>query len=94
MVDAHLAFGVRPALLVGEVALRIDTLIVAGFSTSGRVQASTLDALPHGFAPFVVSDACANRHPGPHAANLFDPQAKYAMLTAAAAVALLAGADS
>ena len=59
-------------------ALRIDTLLIAGFSTSGCVRASALDALQHGFTPFVVADACADRHPGPHTANLFDLQAKYA----------------
>ena len=32
----------------------IDTLLITGFSTSGCVRASTLDALCHGFAPFVV----------------------------------------
>ena len=31
-----------------------------------------------GFLPFVVRDACGDRHPGPHEANLFDLQAKYA----------------
>ncbi len=56
----------------------IDTLLITGFSTSGCVRASALDALQHGFAPFVVKDACADRHPGPHEANLFDLQAKYA----------------
>ncbi|MGI4881097.1 MAG: isochorismatase family protein [Janthinobacterium lividum] len=55
------------------------------------MRASALDALQHGFAPFVVSDACADRHPGPHTANLFDLQAKYAeVVDCAAAVALLA----
>ena len=58
--------------------LGVDTLLIAGFSTSGCVRASALDALQHGFAPFVVSDACADRHPDPHTANLFDLQAKYA----------------
>jgi maleamate amidohydrolase len=56
----------------------VDTLVIGGFSTSGCVRASVLDALQHGFAPFVVRDACADRHPGPHEANLFDLQAKYA----------------
>lgn len=56
----------------------VDTLFLTGFSTSGCVRASTLDALQHGFIPFVVADACADRHPGPHEANLFDLQAKYA----------------
>jgi len=56
----------------------IDTIFVTGFSTSGCVRASALDALQHGFAPFVIREACADRHPGPHEANLFDLQAKYA----------------
>lgn len=72
-------------------SLGIDTLLIAGFSTSGCVRASAVDALQYGFAPFVVSDACADRHPDPHAANLFDLQAKYAeVITCDAAVALLA----
>lgn len=56
----------------------IDTLVIAGFSTSGCVRASALDALQHGFTPFVVREACGDRDPGPHNANLFDLQAKYA----------------
>ncbi len=56
----------------------IDTLLITGMSTSGCVRATALDALQHGFAPFVVRDACADRHPGPHESNLFDLQAKYA----------------
>lgn len=56
----------------------IDTLLITGMSTSGCVRASALDALQHGFAPFVVREACGDRHPSPHEANLFDLQAKYA----------------
>jgi nicotinamidase-related amidase len=56
----------------------VDTVLITGFSTSGCVRASALDALQHGFIPFVVRDACGDRHPGPHEANLFDLQAKYA----------------
>lgn len=63
------------ALLEGD---GIDTLMIAGVSTSGCVRASALDALQHGFAPFVVEDACADRHVDPHQASLFDLQAKYA----------------
>ncbi len=72
-------------------ALRIDTLLITGFSTSGCVRASVLDALQHGFVPLVVADACGDRHPDPHRANLFDLQAKYAeVIDEAAALALLA----
>lgn len=68
----------------------VDTLLITGFSTSGCVRASALDALQSGFAPFVVRDACADRHPGPHEANLFDLQAKYAeVIDEAAALALI-----
>ena len=59
-------------------AASIDTLVITGFSTSGCVRATALDALQHGFCPFVVREACADRQPGPHDANLFDLQAKYA----------------
>ena len=56
----------------------IDTLLITGLSTSGCVRATALDALQSGFAPFVVRDACGDRHSAPHDANLFDLQAKYA----------------
>lgn len=59
-------------------ATGVDTVLLAGFSTSGCVRASALDALQHGFAPFVVRDACGDRHHSPHESNLFDLQAKYA----------------
>jgi len=56
----------------------IDTLVIGGYSTSGCVRASALDALQHGFRPIVVRDACADREGGPHENNLFDLNAKYA----------------
>jgi nicotinamidase-related amidase len=59
-------------------ANRIDSVLITGLSTSGCVRATALDALQHGFAPFVVREACGDRHPAPHEANLFDLQAKYA----------------
>ena len=55
----------------------IDTLVITGLTTSGCVRATCVDACSHGFIPIVVSDACGDRHPDPHAANLFDMQAKY-----------------
>ncbi|MEV4415796.1 isochorismatase family protein [Catellatospora sp. NPDC049609] len=56
----------------------VDTVVIGGFSTSGCVRASAVDALQHGFRPMVVRQACADRDPGPHEANLFDLDAKYA----------------
>ena len=60
------------------IANEIDTLFITGLTTSGCVRATALDALQHGFTPFVVRDACGDRHTAPHEANLFDLQAKYA----------------
>jgi maleamate amidohydrolase len=72
-------------------ARRIDSLLVTGFSTSGCVRATALDALQHGFAPFVVREACGDRHAAPHEANLFDLQAKYAeVVSEARAIELIA----
>lgn len=59
-------------------ALGVDTVLIAGVSTSGCVRASAVDCCQHGFIPVVVRDAVGDRAPGPHEANLFDLQAKYA----------------
>ncbi|GAB4576434.1 MAG: N-carbamoylsarcosine amidohydrolase [Rhodothalassiaceae bacterium] len=56
----------------------IDSCLIAGMSTSGCVRATALDALQHGFLPLVVTDACGDRDPAVHEANLFDLDAKYA----------------
>jgi maleamate amidohydrolase len=72
----------------------VDTLLITGYSTSGCVRASALDAMCHGFVPLVVREACADRHPGPHEANLFDLQAKYAeVVSEAEAMAVLTRAS-
>jgi maleamate amidohydrolase len=63
------------AVLRGQ---NIDTLLITGLSTSGCVRATALDAIQYGFAPFVVREACGDRHSAPHEASLFDLQAKYA----------------
>ncbi|MFC9971112.1 isochorismatase family protein [Spirillospora sp. NPDC127200] len=73
-------------------AMRIDTVLLCGLSTSGCVRASAVDALQHGFAPFVVREACGDRDPRPHEASLFDLQAKYAeVVTLETALAALDG---
>ena len=58
--------------------MSVDTVVLCGFSTSGCVRASALDALQSGLRPFVASDACADRSVRIHRANLFDLQVKYA----------------
>jgi nicotinamidase-related amidase len=59
-------------------ALGVDTVLLAGVSTSGCIRATAVDACQHGFVPLVVRDAVGDRHEAPHEANLFDLQAKYA----------------
>jgi len=59
-------------------AMRADTVVIVGVSTSGCIRASAVDALQNGFVPLVVRDAVGDRGPEPHEANLFDLQAKYA----------------
>jgi nicotinamidase-related amidase len=68
-------------------ALRVDTVLIAGVSTSGCVRATAVDACQHGFVPLVVRDAVGDRHPAPHEANLFDLQAKYAEVVSLEAAA-------
>jgi maleamate amidohydrolase len=83
------------ALASTLTAKGIDTLLITGLSTSGCVRASALDALQHGFAPFVIREACGDRHPAPHEANLFDLQAKYAeVISEAEAIGKLEGFGS
>ncbi|MCJ1453935.1 hypothetical protein MMC28_004284 [Mycoblastus sanguinarius] len=59
------------------VGMKVDSLIICGYSTSGCVRATVVDAMQYGFHPFVVGDACGDRHAYPHEANLFDIQAKF-----------------
>lgn len=73
----------------------IDTLVITGFSTSGCVRATAVDAIQNGFAPFVVREGCADRRPETHEANLFDLDRKYAeVIDEAAAARILTGGRS
>lgn len=56
----------------------IDTLVVAGVSTSGCVRAAVGDAFSHNFRVIVVEEACGDRSVSAHRANLFDMDMKFA----------------
>lgn len=58
----------------------IDSVLITGFTTSGCVRATAVDALQHDFRTFVIKDAVADRDPEAHRANLYDLQAKYGEL--------------
>lgn len=58
-------------------AMKVDSLIITGLTTSGCIRATCIDCVSNGYIPIVVAEACGDRHPDPHAANLFDMDAKY-----------------
>jgi maleamate amidohydrolase len=73
-------------------ALRVDTLIVTGMTTSGCVRATVNDAFMLNYRVIVPIDGVADRSQLSHEVELFDMGAKYADLTETAdLVALLAG---
>ncbi len=59
------------------VSLGVDTLIMAGCSTSGCVRATAVDAVQYGYRGIVVRECVGDRHEAPHEANLFDIDSKY-----------------
>lgn len=58
--------------------LKVESLLVAGNSTSGCVRASVVDACSHGYNVFVVEECCYDRLELSHLVSLFDMNAKYA----------------
>lgn len=75
------------AYLVGK---GIDTILIAGATTSGCVRASVVDAVGYNFRPLVIRDCVGDRASDPHEANLFDMEQKYAeLIDAEAAIRLV-----
>jgi maleamate amidohydrolase len=58
--------------------LQVDTLLVAGTTTSGCVRASVVDAFSYNFKVVVIEECVFDRGQTSHKVNLFDMQAKYA----------------
>lgn len=67
-------------------ARNVDSVILAGASTSGCVRATAVDAVQEGWPTFVVSECVADRDHIAHDAALYDLQAKYADVLALADV--------
>ena len=65
-------------------SIGVDTVIMAGCTTSGCIRASAIDSLQYGYHTIVVREAVGDRAAGPHEANLFDIDAKYADVVALA----------
>jgi maleamate amidohydrolase len=83
--NASAFFGTELAGLLGY--RRIDTLLIAGCTTSGCVRATVIDSCSHNFRTIVVTDCVGDRAIAPHEANLFDMQQKYADLMTTAEIA-------
>ncbi|NQX11589.1 isochorismatase family protein [Microbacteriaceae bacterium VKM Ac-2855] len=64
------------SLAAGLHARGVDTVVLAGLSTSGCIRATATDAMQHGFVPIVAREAVGDRLPSVHEANLFDIAAK------------------
>ena len=58
--------------------LGVDTVIVAGESTSGCVRASVVDGKTSRLKMVVPEECVFDRHEATHALNLFDLEQKYA----------------
>ena len=57
---------------------RIDTLFIAGCTTSGCVRATVIDSCSYNFRTIIAADCVGDRALAPHEANLFDMRQKYA----------------
>ena len=55
----------------------VDSVVVVGFTTSGCVRATAVDALQANFRLLVVREACGDRDRAAHDANLRDLDLKY-----------------
>jgi maleamate amidohydrolase len=59
-------------------ARQVDTVIIAGCTTSGCVRASVIDAFSQNYRVIVPEECVFDRGIASHAINLFDMQQKYA----------------
>ena len=85
------AFFATP-LVTWLIQLGIDTVLLAGGSTSGCVRASAVDAFSYNLNPFVVAEATFDRSNTSHRVNLFELDQKYATVIGAdTAAGYLAG---
>jgi nicotinamidase-related amidase len=56
----------------------VDSVVVTGLTTSGCVRATAVDGLQNNYRVVVPREACGDRDPTAHEANLYDLNAKYA----------------
>ena len=59
-------------------AASVDTLVIAGCTTSVCVRASVVDAMQHGYRPLVAAEAVGDFLPDLHALHMKDMDSRYA----------------
>ena len=73
---------------------RIDTLIIAGCTTSACVRATTVDAMQRGYRPLLAAECIGDITPALHAVHLADLRSRYAdVVPVDALTAYLRGLD-
>ncbi|GMA59675.1 isochorismatase family protein [Alicyclobacillus fastidiosus] len=68
-----------------DVLLRtwgIDTVVIAGSTTSGCIRSSATDSHSSGFSTFLLEDGCFDRSQFSHCVSLFEINMKYATVIA------------
>ena len=79
VIEKHWASGFFQSRLQRELKKQhVDSLVIAGLTTSGCVRATVVDGLQHDYPVMVAREAVGDRNPEAHEANLFDLAAKYA----------------
>ena len=74
-------------LITFLVRQQVDTVIVAGCTTSGCVRATVVDAFSYGLRVQVAEDCCGDADEGPHKDALRDVGRRYADVTDSARMA-------
>lgn len=59
------------------ISQRIDTLIIAGCTTSGCIRATAIDSFSYGFRTIIAEECVGDQAIEPHQANLFDIGNRY-----------------
>lgn len=78
IVDKKGASAFHGSILRGVLnSLDVDTVIVAGVSTSGCVRATVIDAIQLGLRPIVVQECTADRSEFAHELALVDIESRY-----------------
>lgn len=79
------------ALLSYLIRRGVDSIVVAGATTSGCVRATVIDSHSNGYPTFVAEEAVFDRSRLSHGVNLFEMNAKYADVVTVDTLEQLAG---